>query len=90
MTVPIANLEAMAAKLLIIHPDIYFSSIANWSPNLYRLGQKNFGNSSNSFENYALVLGSVTSVKSIYKNNVLNCSIFEDGLNNYLKSKLQA
>jgi len=90
MTTSLANLENIAAKLLIIHPDIYHATIGSWSPNLYRLGQKNFGNSSNTFENLAIVLGSVTSVRTIYKNNMINSSIFEDGLNNYLKSTILA
>lgn len=90
MTVSHANLEIMAAKLLVIHPYIYQATIGSWSPNLYRLSQMNFGNSTNTFENYALVLGAVTNVRTIYKNNVVNSSIFEDGLNNYLKSPLHA
>jgi len=36
------------------------------------------------------VLGGVTSVRTIYKNNAINCSIFEDGINFYLQSKLVA
>jgi hypothetical protein len=76
MTIAIDTLESMAVRLMITHPDIYHSTITNWAPNLYKLSQKNFGNSSNSFENLMVMLGGVTSVRTIYKNNLINCSIF--------------
>lgn len=76
MTVPLTTLETMAISQLIIRPNVYHATVGSWSPSLYNLGQMNYGNSSNTFENHVMVLNLITSVKSIYKNNMVNSSIF--------------
>jgi hypothetical protein len=76
MTIAVKTLDLIASKVMITHPDIYHSTITNWLPNLYTLSQQKFGNSTDNFDNLVIVLGSITSVRTIYKNNDINCSIF--------------
>jgi hypothetical protein len=49
MTIASETLDLMALRIMITRPYIYHSTITSWTPNLYKLSQKSFGNSNNSF-----------------------------------------
>ena len=86
-------IEMIASNLRTVKPYIYQSTIPSSvsNPNLYALGSSVFTVSSSNFQYYDFASDGYT-FKTIYKNgnNSKNCSIFEDGLNNYLNSSLFA
>lgn len=90
MTTATGNIESMSQKWTILHPFIYHATIGTWSTYLYRLSQRTFGNSTNSLETFTMQIAGAVTVKTVFKNNLVNCSIFEDGLTGMLKSKIVA
>lgn len=81
----------MVSKLLPIKPFIYATNLnnPNWINNLMAAGTIPNPDyvSTFTYKNYTL---NGTSMRFIYKNGGVNASIFEDGLNNMLKSPMVA
>ncbi len=71
---------------MITWPFVYESYITNTTNtiNLYRLSKSNFAQSANKFQYYDFKSALGYNLKAIFKNDKLNCSIFEDGLTNHL------
>jgi hypothetical protein len=92
MSLLLTTIESIAQKLLITKPYIYQTTITSTAntTNIYKLSLNTYNTSSIGFEYLPFIIGSATSVRSIFKNGNVNNSIFEDGLNNYLQQPLIA
>lgn len=93
ISLPGDTLEKIAMNLRIIKPYIYQSNVPAFSsyPNIYALGTSVSTLSTSNFQYFDFVSNGIQ-FKTIYKNgnSSKNCSIFEDGLNNYLQDSLFA
>lgn len=93
MSLTTTQIEEISINIRTIKPYVYQSNVPSVtnSPNLYALGSSVASLSSSNFNYYEFAIGAFN-FKSIYKNgnNSKNCSIFEDGLNNYLGDSLFA
>lgn len=78
MSLTLRELDYIASHLLITWPFIYETKVSNSTAtqSLYKLAKSNFPTSSNKFEYYDLRSALGYSVKSIFKNDHINCSIF--------------
>ena len=76
----------IASSLLIIQPFVYQGTVTDTTNthNLYQLSNSNFPQSSLPFDKQDFRSSIGYNLKTIYKNNKINGSIFEDGLTNYL------
>lgn len=72
--------------MLITWPFVYEGSATNTTntQSLFKLAKSNFPQSANHFEYYDLRSAVGYNMKTIFKNDKINCSIFEDGLTHYL------
>lgn len=80
------ELDEIASYMLITMPFIYKSKISDTSStrNLYKLSLSLFIKNSTDFNKHEFRSPLSYNIKTIYKNNQINGSIFEDGLTNYL------
>lgn len=86
MSLTLRELDYIASHLIITWPFVYEARVTNTTTtqSLFKLAKSNFPTSANKFEFYNLQSAVGYSVKAIFKNDKINCSIFEDGLTSYL------
>ena len=93
MSLSLTDMEAVAQRLRTIYPFIYQSTVtlSNGLPELGSLSNSSFYSPNENFQFSSLTTPGLQ-VKAIFKNgnSKKNCSIFEDGLNNYLDSPIAA
>ena len=84
------QLEKVAYNLLITRPNVYETMVKSSSKNVYinELAQKRWHSTTNLFTTYLMRPQNIASIRSIYKNDLINGSIFEDGLTDLLKKNL--
>jgi len=82
----VKELDDLVNRLLITWPFVYEAKISNTAAttNLYKLGQSSFTSSSSLFDKHDIRTVYSYNIKSIFKNDKINGSIFEDGLTTYL------
>ena len=85
-TMTLKELDEIAQMMLITMPFVYKARISDTSltRNLYKLSLSLFVKNSTIFNKHEFRSPLGYNLKTIYKNNQLNASIFEDGLTNYL------
>lgn len=91
ISLPGSKINTIVANQRIIKPYVYYSNVLATSSynNLYSVGNSIYLTTSSNFQYYDFIEDGFE-FKSIYKNGNTskNCSMFEDGLNNYLNSSL--
>ena len=93
MSLPLADIENIAGNLRTIYANVYKSTVtfSIGRPELYALSTSSYISPNDNFQFSSLTAPGLQ-VKAIFKNgnSKKNCSIFEDGLNNYLDSPIAA